>query len=273
MSDLPDPEHPHLALESDGDVATVFFDRPDRHNAYSPDMAAALADLFEALDDSPARAVVLTGRGDDAFCAGMDITTYLELGDGDEVGSVDTLLESTHETHRIVKTLRAIEVPVVAAVNGYAVGGGMDIALACDFRTVRADANFAQAYRNVGLVPDAGAYLLPRLVGEEKAKELIMTGDLVSGSEAADMGLAREAIDGDAEDVRASAGEFASRLAEGPTVAIGTAKEMVNESFEVSIETALAHAIDGERRCHETHDHTEGIQAFRENRDPDFQGR
>lgn len=267
-------DHPHLTLEREAGVATVVLDRPDRHNAYSPDMAAALAELLDRLDEKPGiRAAMLTGRGTDAFCAGMDITAYLELGEGDDVGSVDTLLESTHETHRIVKTLRRTELPVVAAVNGHAVGGGMDIALACDFRTVKADARLAQVYRNVGLVPDAGAYLLPRLVGEETAKELIMTGDPILGSDAAEMGLAREVVDGDADTVRAAAHDFAARLADGPTVAIGTAKGMVNESFEVTIETALAHAIDDERRCHGTADHREGIQAFVENREPDFEGR
>jgi enoyl-CoA hydratase/carnithine racemase len=171
-----------------------------------------------------------------------------------------------------VKTIRRIELPVVAAVSGYAFGGGMDISLACDFRIVNDDAEFAQQYVNVGLVPDAGCYLLPRLIGEARAKELIMTGDPIDGSEAVELGLARELIDGDDEAVREAALEFAGRLADGPTVAIGTAKGLVNESFEVSIETALAHAIEGERTCHETADHHEAIQAFGEEREPEFVG-
>lgn len=267
------PDSEHLRLERHGDVAVVTLDRPDRLNAYSPDTAAAVADLFADLDaDDDVRAAVLTGAGERAFCAGMDIETYLELSDEEGVGSVDTLLESTHETHRIVKTLRGIELPVVAAVTGYAFGGGMDLALACDFRVVKADAELAQQYVNVGLVPDAGCYLLPRLVGEARAKELVMTGDPISGTEAADLGLAREAVDGDPAAVREAALEFADTLADGPTVAIGTAKGLVNESFEVSIETALAHAIDGERVCHETRDHHEAIRAFDEGREPEFVG-
>lgn len=262
-----------IDLEHRGPVAIVTIDRPDRLNAYSPSMAAALADLVEDLDaDDDVRAAVLTGAGDRAFCAGMDVQTYLELSDEEGVGSVDTLLESTHETHRVVKTLRGVELPIVAAIDGYAFGGGMDIALACDFRVVHEDAELAQQYVNVGLVPDAGCYLLPRLVGEETAKELIMTGDPVSGTEAVEMGLAREVVDGDDADVTQAALEFAERLAEGPTVAIGTAKRLVNESLEVSIETALAHAIDGERTCHETLDHHEAIRAFDEGRDPEFVG-
>lgn len=264
---------PRIDLERRGDVAVVTIDRPDRLNAYSPTMAAAIADLFDALDaDDDTRAAVLAGAGERAFCAGMDIETYLELSDEEGVGSVDTLLESTHETHRIVKTIRAVELPVVAAVSGYAFGGGMDLALACDFRIVGTDAQLAQQYVNVGLVPDAGCYLLPRLIGEARAKELIMTGDPIGGEEAAELGLAREAIDGDDAAVFDAALAFAERLANGPTVAIGTAKGMVNESFEVSIETALAHAIDGERICHETRDHHEAIQAFDEKRDAEFVG-
>lgn len=268
-----EPDTEHVTLQTEGDVATVTLDRPGRLNAYSPSMAAAVADCFERLDADPdVRAAVLTGAGDRAFCAGMDIQTYLELSDEDDVGSVDTLLESTHETHRIVKTLRRVELPVVAAVTGYAFGGGMDLALACDFRTVRADAELAQQYRNVGLVPDAGCYLLTRLVGEATAKELVMTGDPVTGTEAVELGLAREAIDDDPTAVRTAAGEFAARLADGPTVALGTAKGLINESFEVSIETALAHAIEGERTCHRTADHHEGIRAFDEGREPEFVG-
>lgn len=266
-------ESQHIGLEHRDSVAIVTIDRPDRLNAYSPPMADAVADLFEELEAADdVRAAVLTGAGERAFSAGMDIETYLELSDREGVGSVETLLESTHNTHRVVKTLRRVELPVVAAVNGYAFGGGMDLALACDFRIVRADAELAQQYVNVGLVPDAGCYLLPRLIGEARAKELIMTGDPIDGDEAADLGLAREAIDGDAAAVRESAREFAGRLADGPTVAIGTAKGMVNESFEVSIETALAHAIEGERVCHETRDHHEAIRAFDEDREPEFAG-
>lgn len=262
-------DSPHVDCQDDESVAVVTIDRPDRLNAYSPDMAAAIADCFEDLD-ADVRAAVLTGAGDDAFCAGMDIETYLALSDEEGVGSVDTLLESTHNTHRIVKTLRGIDLPVVAAVNGYAFGGGMDLALACDFRFVRESAELAQQYVNVGLVPDAGCYLLPRLIGEADAKELIMTGEPISGAEAEELGLARAAVADDP--VLPEAREFAAKLADGPTVAIGTAKSLVNESFEVSVETALAHAIDGERRCHTTADHHEGIQAFKENRDPKFVG-
>jgi len=263
----------YVSVERRGSVAVVTIDRPDRMNAYSPSMAAAIADLFADLDadDDDVRAAVLTGAGD-TFCAGMDITTYLDLSDEDGVGSVDTLLESTHETHRIVKTIRRVELPVVAAVNGYAFGGGMDLSLACDFRVVHEDAELAQQYVNVGLVPDAGCYLLPRLVGEATAKELIMTGDPITGTEAEELGLAREVVSGDSGVTLDAAMEFAERLASGPTVAIGTAKGLVNESHEVTIETALAHAIDGERICHETRDHHEAIQAFDEKREAEFVG-
>lgn len=263
----------HISTDIENGVAVVTLDQPDRLNAYSPDTAEALRGLLADLDvNSDVKAAVLTGAGERAFCAGMDIQTYLELSDEEGVGEIDTLLESTHNTHRVVKTLRRIELPVVAAVNGYAFGGGMDIALACDFRVVRADAELAQQYVNVGLVPDAGCYLLPRLVGEELAKELIMTGNPINGAEAEEMGLAREVVDGDAAAVRDAAFSFAERLADGPTIAIGTAKEMINESFDVSIETALAHAIEGERVCHATRDHHEAIMAFDEERDPEFVG-
>jgi len=266
-------DSPHLSVTHRDGLAVLTIERPDRLNAYSPDMAAVIADCFEAMDAAgDVRAAVLTGAGERAFCAGMDIEMYLELSDEEGVGSVDTLLESTHETHRIVKTIRRVELPVVAAVNGYAFGGGMDLALACDFRVMHADAELAQQYVNVGLVPDAGCYLLPRLIGEADAKELIMTGEPIDAGHAEELGIAREVVEGDTAGTRDAAQEFAAKLADGSTVAIGTAKGMINESFEVSIETALAHAIDGERRCHTTQDHHEAIQAFDEGRDPEFVG-
>ena len=268
-----DSDSEFVDVAVDDAVATVTLNRPDRMNAYSPSMAAALRDLMAALDDEDdVRAAVLTGAGDRAFSTGMDIQTYLDMSDEEGVGSVDTLLESTHNTHGVVKTFRDVDLPIVAAVNGYAFGGGMDLALACDFRFVHDDAKLCQQYVNVGLVPDAGCYLLPRLVGEADAKELIMTGDPVSGPEAAEMGLARECV-ADADAAREAATAFAAKLASGPTVAIGYAKGLVNESFEVSIETALAHAIDGERLCHTTEDHHEAIRAFDEKREPEFVGR
>jgi enoyl-CoA hydratase/carnithine racemase len=268
-----DSASPHVRVELTGAVAVVTIDRPDRMNAYSPSMAAAVADLFEDVEtESGVRAAVLQGAGDRAFCAGMDIETYLEASDEEGVGPVDTLLESTHNTHRVVKALRNVSVPVVAAVDGYAFGGGMDLALACDFRVVGEGASLAQQYVNVGLVPDAGAYLLPRLIGESRAKELVMTGNPISGQKAVDLGLARELVEGDADAVRDAALAFAETLAEGPTVAIGTAKDMVNESFEVSLDEALAHAIEGERTCHDTRDHHAAIRAFDAGREPEFVG-
>jgi len=152
-------------------------------------------------------------------------------------------------------------------------GAGMDLALGCDIRVVRADAELSQSYVNVGLSPgDGGAYMLPRLVGEEVAKDLIFSGRRISGTEAKELGIASTVVDGDAERTREVAFDRARELADGPTVALGNAKQLVNEAHDVNMETGLEHAIEALGECRETDDHAEAITAFDEKREPEFRG-
>ena len=256
------------ATVTDG-VGCMRIERPESMNAFTPRVLEELLEAvqsFRANDD--VRAIMFTGAGERAFCAGVDL--------GDEGGinrSTPEALDTVHRAQRVLKSLRRTPLPVVGAINGYAMGAGMDLALGCDIRVARADAEMSQSYVNVGLSPgDGGAYLLPRLVGEEVAKDLIFSGRMITGTEAHELGLVSTVVDGDADRTREVAFERARELADGPTVALGKSKQLVNEAQDVNLETGLEHAIEALGECRETHDHTEAVTAFGEGRDPDFQG-
>jgi 2-(1,2-epoxy-1,2-dihydrophenyl)acetyl-CoA isomerase len=172
----------------------------------------------------------------------------------------------------VVRTLRTVETPVIAAVNGYALGAGCDTALACDFRIVSDEGVIGETFIDVGFVPgDGGAFLLPRLIGEARAKELIFTGRKLRGQEVVKWNLAREQVP--AADLEETALEFAMELADRPPIALGQSKRLVNESFDVDFERALTDATRAQRICAQTFDHEEAVEAFGQDRDPEFEGR
>lgn len=256
------------ATVTDG-VGRMRIERPESMNAFTPHVLEELRDAvrsFETNDD--VHAIMFTGAGDRAFCAGADL--------GDEGGlnqSTQEVLDTVHRAQRVLKALRRTPLPVVGAINGYAMGAGMDLALGCDIKVVKADAVLSQSYVNVGLSPgDGGAYMLPRLVGEEVAKDLIFSGRQISGTEARELGIASTVVDGDADRTREVAHERARELANGPSVALGNAKQLVNEAHDINLETGLEHAIEALGECHETDDHAEAVAAFEEKRDPEFTG-
>lgn len=264
------PDSPGVELSTDGAVGRMRIVRPDRMNAFTREVLTALTEAIGTFEDDPSvRAILLSGEGDDAFCSGVDMDEM----QGDPVGSEAELVDVVRGAQGLLRRLRGSELPIVAAVNGHAIGAGMDIALGCDFRIVKAEATLSQAYVNVGLVPgDGGAYMLPRMIGETKAKELILTGKRISGREAGELGIATEVVAGDASATVESASSLASDLAAGPTVSIGCAKRMVNDSFDLDFEAALDQALEFERVCHGTEDHVEAITAFRDGREPEFGG-
>lgn len=261
-SDVLDVEYTHEH------VARVELARPDSLNAYNEELLHDLVPTLESLDDArEVRALVLTGEGK-GFCAGVDLDD-MPLSADQDLAEYEAGLGLFQN---VVATLRGMSTPVVAAVNGYAMGAGCDTALACDFRIAGESATMAETFVDVGFVPgDGGAYLLPRIVGEAKAKELIMTGKHVSGEDLVEWGLARECVPD--EDLQAVATEFAAELASGPPVAIAESKALVNEAFDVDLETAHQHATRAQRICSQTADHEEAVQAFAEDRDPEFEGR
>jgi enoyl-CoA hydratase/carnithine racemase len=259
---------PLTVEEADEHVAVVRYSRPDSMNAYNEPLLRGAVDAFEQLDErDDVRAIVLTGKGD-AFCAGVDLTDMPLTPEMDFV----EYEEGLGLFQNVVRTLRHIETPVIAAVNGYALGAGCDTALACDFRIVSDEGVIGETFIDVGFVPgDGGAFLLPRLIGEARAKELIFTGRKLGGEEIVEWDLAREQVA--ADELLEAAIDFAARLADRPPIALGESKRLVNESFDVDFERALGDATRAQRRCSQTYDHEEAVEAFREDRQPEFEGR
>lgn len=250
-------------------VTTITLNRPDNLNALN---LAALHELDLALTRANAneavRCIVLTGAGR-AFCAGADVKEWAsegaEVPSEPEEGWVPT-------AHRIVARLYRTPKPVIAAVNGVAVGAGLDLALACDFRVASEKARFGSVYIRLGIPPDAGAsFLLPRIVGVTKAKEMIYTGRIIDAPEALECGLVSMVVPVDELTVKAN--EFAAELAKGPTLALGMAKENIQEHWNASIEGALRNEERAGRFCITTLDHKEGLAAVNEKRQPTFQAR
>lgn len=249
-------------------VVQVTYDRPDALNAYNESLLVGAVDTFERLDArEDVRAIVLTGAGD-AFCSGVDLNEMPLTPEMD----YEEYERGLGLFQDVVRTLRGIDTPVVAAINGYALGAGCDTALACDFRITSDDGVLGETFIDVGFVPgDGGAFLLPRLIGEARAKELIFTGRKLKGEEIVEWDLARERVATD--DLVESATEFAETLAGRPPVALGKSKRLVNGSFDSSLEEAFADATRAQRICSQTKDHEEAVTAFQEDREPTFEGR
>jgi 2-(1,2-epoxy-1,2-dihydrophenyl)acetyl-CoA isomerase len=247
-------------------VACVIYDRPEALNAYTEALLVGVVEAVERLDArEDVRAIVVAGAGE-AFCSGVDLTE-MPLTPEMDFADYERGLGLFQD---VVRTLRSVGTPVVAAVDGYALGAGCDTALACDFRVAGEAGVLGETFIDVGFVPgDGGAYLLPRLIGEARAKELIFTGRKLKGEEIVEWDLAREL----AEDPLEAAIEFADELAARPPVALAESKRLANDSFNSTLEEAFADATRAQRICAQTRDHEEAVAAFREDRDPEFEGR
>lgn len=249
-------------------VVGVTYDRPDAMNAYNEPLLRGAVEAFERLDDhDDVRAIVLTGAGS-AFCAGVDLTD-MPLTPEMDFAEYE---EGLGLFQNVVRTLREIRTPVIAAINGYALGAGCDTALACDFRFTSDEGVIGETFIDVGFVPgDGGAFLLPRLIGEARAKELIFTGRKLSGEEIVEWDLAKQQVA--ADELLDAAVAFASELTEQPPVALAESKRLVNGSFDADLDSALADATRAQRICSQTRDHEEAVEAFQEDREPEFEGR
>jgi 2-(1,2-epoxy-1,2-dihydrophenyl)acetyl-CoA isomerase len=250
----------------DGGVLTITLNRPDLLNAINEQMAAELNDAIGfAGRAAEARCIVLTGAGR-GFCSGQDLRDRA----GTSGISYGELIRA--RLNPIVLGLRALEKPVIAAVNGVAAGAGCSLALAADLMIASDRASFALSFSRIGLIPDGGTtFFLPRLVGTARSLEIAFSGEPVEAAEALRMGLVNRVVPHD--DLPASASQLAQRLAAGPTRAFGLTKLAVNAGLCASLEAALENEALLQGIAGLTADHGEGLAAFLEKRRPRFEGR
>ncbi len=273
---MPDAAADLVTWTLEDGVGRITIDRPERKNALTGGMRDRVRTLLEQADaDLRVRAVLLTGAGG-AFCAGADLSggraerpPRPEQAPDRAMGDVARMLRRGWQ--RLVAAVQDCAKPVVAAVEGVAAGGGMHLAVACDLVVAAEDARFVSAFVRRGILPDAGgAYLLTRLVGPQVAKRLMLFGEEVSGAEAAELGLVARTTEGGG--AVGAAEDWARRLADGPTKALGATKQLVNRALEVDRETSLREEAWLQERITDTADAREGLGAFAEGRDPEFRG-
>lgn len=265
MSDLP------LRFSTDDGVLRITLDRPSHRNSLTPSSVRAMVGaLEEAAADDALRAVLLGSSGPD-FCSGADLVAANP--EGQERPRVGSLQRRTAvQAHRLIELITSIQLPVVCAVRGWAAGLGCQLALAADFAIAADTATLWEPFVARGFTPDSGAtWLLPRLVGVARARELLLLGERVTGAQAAEWGMIHRAVP-DAEVVDA-ADVLVRRLAQGPTVAIGLTKSCIQSSLELTLREAMAKEALALELSSRSADFREGLAAFKERREPEFRGR
>ena len=257
-----------VVIEKDEGIARITLNRPKAMNAMTSEMLHELEIVQkEVINDETIRALIVTGEGR-AFCSGADfgLISYL-LG-----LSPKKAFEELRHIQDVVTVFETMEKPVIAAINGYALGGGLDLALACDFRIAAKGAKMGEQYVKAGLMPDVGGtQRLPRLVGLAKAKEMIFLGDMIDAGEAERIGLVHRVVS--QGDLEAETKALALRLAYAPTAAIGLAKKAIYEGMTKDIISGLEIEAHCQTLAMQTADAREGIAALQEKRMPNFTGK
>jgi len=260
-----------LTTSRDGAVLRLTLDRPSRRNSLSHTMIETLvAALTDAATDDSLRAIHIQGAGDD-FCAGADWVAANSGGDQrPRTGNI--VRRIPHTAHRVIELVHGIHLPVVCSVRGFAVGLGCNLALAADFTVAATDAVFWEAFSTRGFSPDSGAtWLLPRLIGLARAKQMLLLGDKVSATDAADWGLIHRAVS--PTELNNVTEDLLTRLASGPTVALGLAKQAIHYGQDATLTQSMTQELFGLELSCRTKDFKEGLAAFRERRPPQFDGR
>jgi 2-(1,2-epoxy-1,2-dihydrophenyl)acetyl-CoA isomerase len=247
----------------DGAVLTLTLNRPDVLNAFNRDMHRALAAGLKDARDGGVRAVVITGAGR-GFCVGQDLTEFREAP-----GDIGSRLRDNY--HPNIRAIRALEKPVIAAVNGAAAGAGMSLACACDLRIAADSATFVPAFINIGLIPDSGSsYFVARILGPARAFEWLASGKRLTAAEAHAWGLVTEVVETDALQTRAA--ELAAQLADLPTRGVGMTKRLLDHAVTATLEEQLEREAQLQTAATQTEDFKEGVAAFLEKRPPRFRG-
>lgn len=257
-----------VLFRREGQVEVITLNRPEKMNAFSYNILYALIERFEELhQDDDARAIVITGEGR-GFCTGADLTGGGARGDANTPMGMRL---STHIYSRTIRSMALLEKPIIGAINGDAAGAGCNFALACDLLVASEKARFIQVFVRRGLVADAGGtFFLPRIIGLARAKELMFSGEPVDAQRALELGLVVKVVPH--EKLMEEAMGMASKLAQGPTRAIGMIKRMLNRSFESDLETALEMEASMQGIAVSTSDVVEGVTSFLQKRSPEFKG-
>jgi 2-(1,2-epoxy-1,2-dihydrophenyl)acetyl-CoA isomerase len=258
-----------LQLEIRGVVGVITLNRPESLNALTSQVGKEFQSAVREVIEQGARAIVITGAGR-AFCAGGDLREMQKIAERE--GKVEAFFDEPLQLlNQCILLIRRTPLPIIAAVNGAASGGGCNLALACDLVIAGESAKFNQAFIKIGLVPDCGgSFILPRLVGWKLATEMMMTGDVVTASRALELGMINAVVPD--EQLMAQAMEMAERLGHAPTIAIGQIKELLEASATNDYEEQLELERKTQVRAGQTKDFREGVAAFIEKRPPRFVG-
>jgi 2-(1,2-epoxy-1,2-dihydrophenyl)acetyl-CoA isomerase len=247
-------------------IATITLNRPERLNAMPPQMADEIADAVDHLDG--ARVLLITGEGR-AFCSGADLQAR---GGVTAIGASGPYGALTRSYNPTMLKLSKLNVPIITAVNGPAAGVGCSLALCSDFAIAGKSAYFLQAFVNIGLVPDGGAsWMLPRLIGKARATQMMLLGEKISGDQAADWGLIYKCVE-DA-DLMTEAHALATKLANGPSLALGIMRQNIATALEMDYASALLREAEGQRIAGASADAMEGGLSFLQKRKPVFTGK
>jgi 2-(1,2-epoxy-1,2-dihydrophenyl)acetyl-CoA isomerase len=260
-----------VTASRDGAVLRLTLDRPSRRNSLTQLMIATLVDaLTDAATDDALRAIHIRSAGDD-FCAGADWVAANHSG-RQRPRAGDLARRIPHAAHRVIELVHTIQLPVVCSVQGWAVGFGCNLALAADFAVAATDAVFWEPFVDRGFSPDSGStWLVPRLVGLVRARRMLLLGEKVSATDAADWGLIHQAVD--RPDLDSTVEQLLERLACGPTVAIGLAKQALSFGEHATLSQSMMQELYNLELSCRTSDFKEGLEAFRQRRAPDFHGR